>query len=206
MDLSAVMLATEFRVTDEEGTYLCVVQGLIFEESVLVYNPARDEAEWVPTCGVANDLSWVKERTVVVLANFVPCILQEADHITELGACCFLGLADDSPSEEEDDEQMQEEDDEPEGDEREEAEEWEEKDPTNMEEQGKMGLEADPQRQSQEWGSIMDDEQPLAFDDLWSDSDATIGGYSPVHSTPQVPRWSQDTVEVHAWDSEVEAL
>ena len=34
----------------------------------------------------------------------------------------------------------------PEGDEHEEAEEWEEEDPTNLEEQGEMGLEADPRR------------------------------------------------------------
>ena len=57
MDLGAVMPATEFRVTDKEGAYLCVAWGLIFEGSILAYNPARDEAEWVPACGVTNDLS-----------------------------------------------------------------------------------------------------------------------------------------------------
>ena len=45
IDLSTVMPAMEFRVTDEEGAYLCVVQALIFEGSVLAYNPARDKAE-----------------------------------------------------------------------------------------------------------------------------------------------------------------
>ena len=205
MDLRAVMPAMEFRVTDEEGAYLCVVQGLIFEGSILAYNAARDEAEWVPTCGVANDLSWVEERTAVTLANFVPCIPQEVDRITELRAPCLLGWADDSPSEE-DDEQTQDEEDEPEGDEHEEAEEWEKEDPADLGEQGETGLEAYPRRQSQEWGSIMDDEQPLAFDDPWSDSDTTVGGRSPAHLTPQVPGLPQDTVEVHSRDSEVEAL
>ena len=52
----------------------------------------------------------------------------------------------------------------------------------------------------------MDDEQPLAFDDLWLDSDATVSGCSPGCSTPQVPGLPQDTMEVHAWDSEVEAF
>ena len=33
----------------------------------------------------------------------------------------------------------------------------------------------------------MDDKEPLAFDDPWSDSDAIVGGCSPVHLTPQVP-------------------
>ena len=74
VDLSLVMPATQFRVTGEEGTYLCVARALVFEGSILMYNPARDEAEWVPTCGIANDLSWVEERSAVVLANFMPRI------------------------------------------------------------------------------------------------------------------------------------
>ena len=205
VDLSPVMPVMEFRVTDEEGAYLCVAQALIFEGSVLVNNPTRDEVEWVPTHGVANDLSWVEERTVVVLANFVPGIPQEVDRIAELRACRLLHWSDNSPSEEEDDEQTQEEDDKPEGNEDEEAE-GREEDPTNLEEQGETGSEADPRRQSREWGSIMDDEQPLAFDDLQSDSDATVGGRAPVHSTPQEPGSPQDAVEVHMRDSEVEAL
>ena len=45
IDLRPVMPATQFRVTDEVGTYLCVVLALVFEGSVLAYNPTRDEAE-----------------------------------------------------------------------------------------------------------------------------------------------------------------
>ena len=145
MDLGAVMPVTEFRVTNEEGAYLCVVWGLIFKGSVLMYNATRDEAEWVPARGVANDLSWVEERMAVTLVNFVPCVPQEVDCIMELGAHCLLGWADDSPSEE-DDEQTQEEEDKPEGDEHKKVEEQDEEDPTNLEEQGEMGLEADPWR------------------------------------------------------------
>ena len=144
MNLSAVMPVMEFRVIDEEGSYLCAASSLIFEGSVLAYNAARDEAEWIPTHGVANDLSWVEERMAVMLANFVPRVPQEVDCVTELGAHCLLGWADDSPSEG-DDEQTQKEEDEPEGDEHEEAKEREEEDPPNLEEQGEMGLGADPQ-------------------------------------------------------------
>ena len=138
MDLGAVMLATEFRVTDKEGAYLCVARGLIFKGSILVYIAARDEVEWVPARRITKDLRWAEERTAVTLANFVPHVPQEADHIAELGACHLLGWADNSPSEE-DDEQTQEEEDESEGDEPEEAKEWEEQDPTNVEEEGKRG-------------------------------------------------------------------
>ena len=52
----------------------------------------------------------------------------------------------------------------------------------------------------------MDDEQPLTFDNPRLDSDATVGGCSPMHSTPQEPGSPEDAMEVHMQDSEVEAL
>ena len=85
IDLGPIMLATQLRVTDEEGTYLCAVRALVFEGSILAYNPARDKAKWVPTHGIANDLSWAEERSAVALANFVPCTPQEVAHIARLG-------------------------------------------------------------------------------------------------------------------------
>ena len=85
VDLGTVMPAMKFRVTDEEGTYLCAARGLIFEGSILAYNPTRDEGECIPACRVANDLSWAEERMAVTLANFVPRAGQEADRIVELG-------------------------------------------------------------------------------------------------------------------------
>ena len=115
IDLSPVMPVTEFRVTNEEGTYLCAVWALVFEGNILAYNPTRDEAEWVPTCGVTNDLSWAEEKSAVALANYVPRVPQEAYRITELGAHCLMGWPNNSSSEEEDDGQMEEEDGKPQG-------------------------------------------------------------------------------------------
>ena len=69
IDLGPVMLAAQLRVRDEVGTNLCEAQALVFEGSVLAYNPARDEAEWVPVCGLANDLTWAEERSTMALAN-----------------------------------------------------------------------------------------------------------------------------------------
>ena len=122
IDLGPVMPATQFRVTDEEGTYLCVVWALVYEGSILPYNPTRDEVVWVPIHGITNDLSWTEERSAVALANYVPCIPQEVAHIAGLGAHCHMSWPSNSSSEEEDDEQTEEEDDEPEGDEHGEAE------------------------------------------------------------------------------------
>ena len=53
----------------------------------------------------------------------------------------------------------------------------------------------------------MDEEECLTFDDPQSDSDATAGGHSLVHSTPQEPGSPREmVVEVHARESEVEEL
>ena len=41
-------------------------------------------------------------------------------------------------------------------------------------------------------------EQPLAFDDPWSNSDTMVGGCSPACSTPQVTGLPQDVMKVHA--------
>ena len=84
MDL--VLPAAQFWVTDETGNYLCMARALAFEGSVLVYNPTHNEAEWVPTQGLANDLTPRKERSAVALANYVSRVTSEAVQIAWLGA------------------------------------------------------------------------------------------------------------------------
>ena len=74
VDLGPVMPVVQLRVMNEAGTYLCVAWALVFEGSILAYNPTRDEAEWVPVCGLANDLTLAEERSIVALANYVPCV------------------------------------------------------------------------------------------------------------------------------------
>ena len=87
VDLSLVMPAAQFRVTDEAATYLCIARALVFEGSILAYNPTKNKAEWVPVRGLTNDLTWADERSAVALANYVPCILSEVARIARLGAC-----------------------------------------------------------------------------------------------------------------------
>ena len=86
VDLGPVMLGTQFRVTNERGTYLRTVRALVFKGSILSYNPALNEAEWMPVRGLANDLSWGEERSVVALANYVPCTPKEGKRIARLRA------------------------------------------------------------------------------------------------------------------------
>ena len=139
IDLGPIMPARQFRVTDEEGSYLCVVWALVFEESVLAYNPTRDEAEWVPTHGVTNDFSWVEERSAVALANFMPCAPQKVAHIAGLRTRHLMSWLDTSSSEEEgDDDGQVEEGDDDDGQAEGEGGDLEEEDPVDLEEQGEL--------------------------------------------------------------------
>ena len=109
IDLRPIMPATQLRVTNEVGTYLCVVWALVFEGSILAYNPARDEVEWVLVCGLPNDLSWVEEKSAVALVNYVPCVSQEVARIMRLRAHHLMSWPDDSSSMEEEEEEQEEE-------------------------------------------------------------------------------------------------
>ena len=85
VDLSPVMPAVQFHVTEEGRTYLCTMRNLVFEGSILAYNPTLNEAKWVPACGLANNLSWAEERSAMALANYVPHAPVEAVLIAKLG-------------------------------------------------------------------------------------------------------------------------
>ena len=86
VDLSPMMLVTQFWVAEEGGANLCVARSLVFEGSVLAYNPAMNEVEWIPVHGLANDLTWAEERSTVALVNYVPCAPAEVAQIARLGA------------------------------------------------------------------------------------------------------------------------
>ena len=151
VDLGPIMPVTQFRVTDKAGTYLCAAQALAFKGSVLAYNPARDEAEWVPTCTFTNDLTWAQEKSAVALVNYVPHVSQEAGRIARLGAHRLISWPDDSSTSGEEDEELEEDEEQEEEEEHKEREEWEEVGPeppsTSMElKQGEGEGELEPSR------------------------------------------------------------
>ena len=96
-----MMPVAQFQVTEEGGAYLCIARALVFEGSVLVYNPTMNEAEWVPVCGLTNDLTWAEERSTMALANYVLHIPVEAAQITRLRAHQIVSCPDDSSTSEE---------------------------------------------------------------------------------------------------------
>ena len=189
VDLSPVMLAMQFCVTEERGTYLCTMRALVFEGSILMYNPTLNEAKWVPTCGLANNLSWAKERSVVALANYVPYTQGEAERMARLGAgqlmscpgddssmmsmegeesrssdTCSMGLHTDTDC------KVSKKGEEPVGSE-EGANGW-----MSPGEGAKANLCTDQCQYSQNWESIMEESEGLVYEDPRSSSDATIMG------------------------------
>ena len=201
VDLGPMMPAAQFGITEERWNYLCTMRALVFEGSILTYNPALNEAEWVPMCGLANNLSWAEERSVVALANYVPCALGELERKASLRVGRVMScLGDDSSMTSMEGEESwfldapipchiwiqtmrREESKEPVGS----------KEGTNgwmsPGEEAEANLHTDQCQCSQNWESVMEESEGLAYDDPHSISDATIMG---VDSPPVPPLSSHD--------------
>ena len=209
VDLGPVMPAAQFWVTEEGGAYLCTARALVFKGSILVYNPAVNEAEWVPVCGLANDLSWAEERSAVPLANYVPCILAEVARIARLRASRIVSCpGNDSSTSAEEEEAWHSDtqstnpptDTEPEvGDESE--------DGAGGKTNPGDAVERDQQQHPWNWEAIMEEAEGLAYDDPRSDSNATVmgadGSQGPglslhdvaANSPPNTPRRSAQCMQ-----------
>ena len=70
----------------------------MFEGSILAYNPALNEAEWIPVRGLANDLSWGEERSMVALANYILHVQKERKRIARLGVSRVVSSPDNDTS------------------------------------------------------------------------------------------------------------
>ena len=93
-----MMPAVQFWVTEEWRAYLCTARALVFEGSILAYNPTMNEAEWVPVHGLDNDLSRAEERSAVALANYVPHVPAEVTQIARFRASRIVSCPSDNSS------------------------------------------------------------------------------------------------------------
>ena len=129
-----------------------------------------NKAEWVPVHGLANDLTWAKKRSAVALANYVLRVQAEVAWIARLRASQIVSC----PSKDSTSEEEVRHPDPPTTDMDPEREEKSEDgaEPTDLEE------EEEPNRQQhlRDWEAIMEGSEGLAYDDPWSDSDATVMG------------------------------
>ena len=171
-----------------------------FEGSILVYSPALNEAEWIPVRGLPNDLSWGEERSVVTLANYVPRE-QEGKRIARLRVSRLVSsLGDDTSTtsiEEEEESQFLDTpstspwtDTDHEADEESEGAKGSKGDMSGWkspEEGGEASPCIDQCRCSQNWESIMEESEGLAFDDPCSGSDTTVTGVDSPSAPPFSP-------------------
>ena len=127
----------------------------------LTYNPAMNEAEWVPACGLNNDLTQAEKRSTVALANYIPCIHKEVAQIVRLGACHAVSWPNDPSMLKEEEEEQDPEpptmDTEPEQEEESEGE-------TRQMDQEEE--ETNRQQHLWDWEAVMGQAERLAFDDL----------------------------------------
>ena len=144
-----------------------------------------NEAEWIPVRGLANNLSWGGERSMVPLANYVLHAQKEGKRTARLGASRVVSSPDDDMStmsmEEEEESQFS---DAPsmspqvEADKESEGAKGSEGDVSRWK-SAEEGVEANPHidqcRRTQNWESIMEESEGLAFDDRCG-SDTTITG------------------------------
>ena len=177
VDLTPMMPVAQFQITEEGGAYLCTVRALVFKGSVLVYNPTMNEAEWVPVHGLANDLSWAEERFTVALADYVLHIPAEPAWIARLRASQIVSFPGNDSSTSAEEEEAQHSDTQsinpPMGTGPEPGNESEDRarqtDPEDAVEWNQL-------QHPWNWEAIMEEAERLAYDDLWSDSDAMVMG------------------------------
>ena len=154
-----------------------------------------------PTRGLANDLSWGEERSTVALANYVPHVQKEGRRIARLRASRVVSSPDNDTStmSMEEEEELQfldapsmspqtdtdhETDKEHEGAEGSEGNVSRQK---SAEEGVKASPHIDQRRCAQNWESVMEESEGLAFDDLHSGSDITITGVDSPSAPPSSP-------------------
>ena len=62
---------------DDKGEYPYLGRALVFEGSMLVYDPQRDIAQWVPVRGTSSTLTMPELHMANDLNNVVPSPLSE---------------------------------------------------------------------------------------------------------------------------------
>ena len=72
VELGPVLPSMWFCVSQPDRQFVCVARGLLFEGSMLAYDPTSKEAEWIPVWGMAGDLSQPEEASTRELSNMVP--------------------------------------------------------------------------------------------------------------------------------------
>ena len=72
LDVGACMTSFRLMLQDNKGQYANPGHAIIFEESMLVYDPQCDIVQWVPVRGASAALTMMELRAANDLSNMVP--------------------------------------------------------------------------------------------------------------------------------------
>ena len=76
------------------GEFICFTQGLIYEGTVLTYDPVTNGAEWITVRGITQDLSRAEETSALALYNLVPHSPDaQSERLNRLGENRDMGTA-----------------------------------------------------------------------------------------------------------------
>ena len=81
LDVRAHMPGFRLMLQDDKGQYPHSGRALIFEESMLVYDPQQDIAQWVPIRGTSTTLTMTELRAANDLNNMVPLPSSELEPV-----------------------------------------------------------------------------------------------------------------------------
>ena len=102
LDVRACMPSFKLMLQDNKGEYPYSGHALIFERSMLVYDPQRDIVQWVPVQGTSSTLTMPELRVANDLNNMVPLPLSELPVVkpppTEIMKCVLVGAESDTNS------------------------------------------------------------------------------------------------------------
>ena len=71
VDLGSALPPLWFCVSGPNSEFICIAWGLLFEGSMLTYDPTTNRVKWVPVQGTTSDLSLVEEASTQELSNIV---------------------------------------------------------------------------------------------------------------------------------------
>ena len=70
-ELGEVASTLQFRVRSESGELICKAWGLYLEGAILIYDPVKDELDWIPIERCMNDLSQAEAASAKELSELV---------------------------------------------------------------------------------------------------------------------------------------
>ena len=92
LDIGTRMPGFRLMLQDDKGQYPHSGCALIFEGSMLVYDPQRDIAQWVPICGTSATLTMPELHVAYDLNNMVPSPSSELELVNPPSAKIVKGI------------------------------------------------------------------------------------------------------------------